>query len=51
MKKFFKWLFVSPIIFFGLYLIGLCSIDFREQFIKNTTRILEVMCRELERSL
>lgn len=51
MKKTLKWLFISPIFLFGLWIIGLSSSDFRETFINTTKRILKTMEREIERSL
>jgi hypothetical protein len=51
MKKVLKWLFFSPALFFGFWLIGLFCESFREALINTTTRILKVLERELERSL
>lgn len=50
-KKFLKWLFIAPILFFGVWLIALCYPKFREDFISTVERLLNVSIREFERSL
>lgn len=50
-KKFLKWLFIAPILFFGVWLIALCSPKFREDFINMVERLLNVSVKEFERSL
>lgn len=51
MERFFKWLFLSPVVMIGLFVIGLCSDDFRNFFMKTSQRILEITDREIGRSL
>lgn len=51
MKKFLKWLFIAPIVFFGVWLIALYWEKFRDVFIKSIDRTIEVCALEIERSL
>lgn len=51
MKNFLKWIFVSPIYFLGLYLIGLCSKNFRIEVIEISKTILKSALQHIERSL
>ncbi len=50
MKELLKWLFLSPFVFFGIWLIALFSSEFRNTFIKSQTRILKKLEKEFERS-
>lgn len=51
MKKTFKWLFIAPIVFFGVWLIALFCQDFREKLIDKTKKLLEITANEIERTL
>jgi len=51
MKKFLKWLLASPVLFLGLYIIGLCSSEFRTLLTMSITKTLNITIREIERSL
>ncbi len=50
MKKFFKWLLVSPFLFVGLYIIGLCSEQFRTGIITSSQQLLKMAIEHIERS-
>jgi len=51
MKQVLKWLFISPFLFFGFWLIGLFSESFRKAIINTSTSILRILEREIERTL
>lgn len=51
MRKFLKWFFVSPVLFIGLWLIGLCSARFRENLINLVEHCLYEAIEELERRI
>lgn len=51
MKKFFKWLLITPILFFGVWLVALFSENFRTALINTVEKILKTLEREIERSL
>ena len=51
MKKFLKWLFIAPFLFFGVWLIALFCERFRTDFINTVEMLLKQIEREFERSL
>lgn len=50
-KKFLKWLFIAPFLFFGVWLIALFCERFRTDFINTIEMLLKQIEREFERSL
>lgn len=51
MKKTLKWLFIAPILFFGVWLVALFSERFRTDFINTVEMLLKQIEGEVERSL
>jgi hypothetical protein len=51
MKQFFVWFFLSPSLFFGLWLIGLYSPQIRTDLINNIERLLKAAMEEIERRI
>jgi len=50
-KSIFKWLFIAPFLFFGIWLIALFSKKFRTDFIVTVEKLLNIAAREYERIL
>lgn len=50
-EKLLKWLFVAPVLFFGVWLIAFYSEDFRTRLINTVRKLLQNMANEIERSL
>lgn len=51
MKKTLKWMFISPILFFGIWLIALFCERFRTTFVNTIERLLKTLEEHIERSL